>query len=188
MKTKNLIIMAHLDDEIFSMGGFLALKSYEGDQSTIITVCRGRSPENYLKRDAVVSEFCSAFHIDRIVLNWWDLSLDGVPKAELAGALDSQITSIGSRFNRVFIPSHLDTHFEHRIVSDVAKVALRGVDFDFLYEVKNPCDEFNLGEFETSHLINNNIFDKKEFVKKFTTENIPEISEYEFFKTVKASI
>ena len=55
-------------------------------------------------------------------------------------------------------------HFEHRIVSDVAKVAIRNVIFQVLYEVKNPGDPFNTDIFDTSHLINNNIFDKVNFV------------------------
>ena len=185
---KNLVIAAHLDDEILGMGGFLALKSYEGDQNTIITVCRGRDQQNFLKRSEVVEEFCTTFHINHIILTNWDLSLDKVSRAELGEKIFSWIEFLGLKWDRIFIPSSKDVHFEHRIVSDVAKVAIRNVKFQVLYEVKNPGDPFNTDIFDTSHLINNNIFDKVNFVKKFTTENIPEIPDYEFFKTIKASI
>ena len=185
---RNLVIAAHLDDEILGMGGFLALKSYEGDHNAIITVCRGRDRQNFLKRSEVVEEFCKTFHINHIILTNWDLSLDKVSQAKLGEEIFSWIEFLGLKWDRIFIPSSKDMHFEHRIVSDVAKVAIRNVIFQALYEVKNPGDPFNTDIFDTSHLINNNIFDKVNFVKKFTTENIPEIPDYEFFKTIKASI
>lgn len=185
---KNLVIMAHLDDEILGMGGFLARRSFEGDQNSIITVCRGRGQQNFLKRSEVVDEFCSAFHINHIVLPNWDLTLDKVSRANLGESIFAQIEFLGLKWDRIFIPSSKDMHFEHRIVSDVAKVAVRNVVFQALYEVKSPGDTFNTDIFDTSHWVNPTIFDKVNFVKKFTTENIPEIPDYEFFKTVKASI
>ena len=112
---KNLVIAAHLDDEILGMGGFLALKSYEGDQSTIITVCRGRDQQNFLKRSEVVEEFCTTFHINHIILTNWDLSLDKVSRAELGEKIFSTIEFLGLKWDRIFIPSSKDMHFEHRI-------------------------------------------------------------------------
>ena len=185
---KNLVIMAHLDDEILGMGGFLARRSFEGDQNIIITVCRGRGQQNFLKRSEVVDEFCSVFHINHITLTNWDLTLDKAPRANLGENIFSWIEPLGLNYDRIFIPSSKDIHFEHKIVSSVAKVVVRNLEYKALYEVKSPGDPFNTDIFDTLHKINPAIFDKVNFVKKFTTENIPEIPDYEYFKTIKAFI
>lgn len=130
LNNDTLIIMPHLDDESFLMGGYLNkyFGQYTPFSCTILTVCgfgRGENiHENGEHRIAQIKANVKDLHNVTVkCLAYRDCTLETTDIPNITDSVKSLLKT--KQFSKVFIPSETDLHQDHRIVSQACKIALR---------------------------------------------------------------
>ena len=132
MKKKNLIIVAHPDDESFGMAGTIIKNSKKEDFYVVFLSDgeRGRYKIGQYNRKIVTSRYAKAEKVKKLLgikefffLNFIDQRLDSISSLDITQKLEKIITKIK--------PSTIYTHFEndlnqdHKICFNCAAVAIR---------------------------------------------------------------
>jgi LmbE family N-acetylglucosaminyl deacetylase len=137
-----LIFAAHLDDVEFGMGGTCAALS-RSHQITLCVFCRGNRPGfEYVQKsreNAMAANIDDLRISEYLQLNYSDLSLDTIPFIELSSYATSLVQKTAPEI--VFTHYSSDIHVDHRVVSNVTRVACRpreGCSVKELYEYSIP--------------------------------------------------
>lgn len=121
-----IVFAPHNDDEVLGVGGTIAKYTAEGHEVYICVVTRGKDQER-LKR--IESEALAAHKIlgvkKTIFMGLPVVGLADIPTKELNKAFYDAVTEI--KPNIAFIPHKGDMHFDHRMATEGAMVALRPV-------------------------------------------------------------
>ena len=137
IKNQNiLIVCAHLDDEIFGMGGSIA-KLAKNNTIHIYTYCHGldgQDDERIIKYYENIDEIKNTLNgdIEGVVEGYNDLSLERYSTTELSKCLENEIKSIGWKPDIIFTHKP-DTHFEHVFISEVVDVYARHKNINILH-------------------------------------------------------
>ena len=175
-----LIISAHLDDFELGMGG-TAAKLCKGHNVYLLVLCQGDRPGHesvqYTRGNACMNNCIDIGVKDMHFCNYSDTTLDTVPQTELCNLISKHIECI--RPEIVYTHNSDDVHKDHRILSDVTRVACRmrtTSSVDQLYEYPIP------GSTEWNHQPTcYNVFvditefanDKMEMISRYDTELRP---------------
>ena len=89
-KVNILVIVAHLDDETFGMGGTL-MELAKKDNVKVISVCKGRNSEDSVSRIKTFKELSKKYNYKTKIFDYWDLQLYKVSPAVLAGEIVDEI-------------------------------------------------------------------------------------------------
>ena len=131
MKKKILVIAPHADDEILGCGGAIAKFSNQGDRVFVLILTNASlgAPElftnneiNKIRREAY--EANKIMGTKKLFFeNLPALNLNNYPLYKISNLIEKYIFKINP--NIVFIPSNLDIHSDHKIISNASKIALR---------------------------------------------------------------
>jgi LmbE family N-acetylglucosaminyl deacetylase len=173
MQIKNqniLIVCAHLDDEIFSMGGILA-KLSKNNTIHIYTYCHGlggQDDKRILRYYEIIDEIKNNLNgdIEGVVEGYDDLSLEKYTTNELYQCLENEIKSVGWEPDIIFTHKP-DTHNDHVCVSEIVDI----------YARNKPVNVFHFGipgniEVKPELFIDITGFEKikKKFIKKYEVQ------------------
>lgn len=184
---KTMIILAHLDDETFGLGGFM--NRFNPYNVRILIMCNGRNEENHKTRiinfKKNMAKYGYGFKFD--VLDYKDLTLQKYLITELTDKIDYFVDEF--KPNIIITNSEDDIHQDHTIVSKAVKISCRPTRRDFIeeiYELKIPGSEpFTSKYYDTEIFLTDFEYAlKKELCENYITEKIPEISKYEYLKTI----
>lgn len=145
---RTLVVVAHLDDESFGMGGTLSKMCQEKpDDVYILSLCKGRKGQTGEREQSffdVITELgCMGIYCD-----YYDLTLDNIPLNEIADIISDRI--IKFKPERVICNSIDDIHQDHVMVSKATRISCRPFNqstVKSLYEFKIPGSsqgEFNV--------------------------------------------
>lgn len=122
--TKVLVFAPHNDDEVLGCGGTIALLSSKGYE---VTVCEVTSGNNLERVELIKTEAKKAHKLlgvkKTIFMELPVVELKSVSQSELTCAFSNVISS--EKPAVVFLPHKGDMHIDHRIVSEMAMVAVR---------------------------------------------------------------
>lgn len=125
-KQRVLIVSAHLDDFELGMGGTAAKICKRSDVSLIV-LCKGDRPGNESvvnHRKETCLKNCSSIGMCNIShYDYSDTYLDQIPQTELCNIIYKEVTT----FNPTVVYTHHsgDVHNDHRITSNITRVACR---------------------------------------------------------------
>lgn len=181
------IILSHIDDETFSLSGFL--QNISQKENVFITyLCFGRDNLNSLKRFDVLKKISSEIGFEYECLGYKDLELEHIQTSEIANKINQSIKKINPE--RIITHCDEDLHQDHVKTSKCVKIALKRIEQtnikEFL-EVKSPENyPFQNVYFDTVYKLNNNLLLKKEkYINLYKyIEKIPFIDSKEYFRTV----
>lgn len=172
-----LIIAAHLDDFELGMGGTVS-KLCMKDNIHLLVLCKGDRPGHEKvgsPRKVACVNNCKDIGIHNAAFHdYSDTQLDQISQTELCNLVHNQIQTI--RPTTVYTHYSDDVHKDHRIVSNVTRVACRmrrSSPVDVLYEYTIPGStewghvprQFNVFEDITDHAN-----DKMEMINRYYTE------------------
>lgn len=182
---KTLIVVAHLDDETFGMGGTLAEICMDGQEVKVVSLCHGRNIENSALRMGAAVENQQQFGFQLQVYPYYDMTLESLLKKDITKLIENEINSF--KPERVFTVSENDLHQDHQIVSHCTKIACRPsrTSVKELYEFKIPgCQPYNETYYDTKFNIGNTMMLKRSMAERYTSETIPKLERIEEFKTI----
>lgn len=150
MNIKNtLVVLPHLDDETFLMGGYLSkfFKKNSFFNCTVLIICgygRGETIDNGASRLAKIIKNTKNLNVHVKCLAYKDMSLNVTDIPEISGQVKSVIDELKPA--KVFIPSENDFHQDHKLVAQSCKIALRQPEksgVKEIYECLAPYSGFN---------------------------------------------
>ena len=126
IKSRILLVTAHLDDFELGMGG-TTIKLCEQHDVFLVVMCKGDRPgvtEVQNERKAACVKNCNEIGIkETIFYEYSDTFLDQVSQTELCGLLYDIINTIKPA--TVYTHNEYDVHMDHRILSNAMRVACR---------------------------------------------------------------
>ena len=182
---KILVVVAHLDDETFGIGGSL-LKWKDTHNIKIVSICRGRNKENSAKRVSAFNKVIQKLKCENYIHYYYDMELDTERLKNITKVIEEQIFEFEPDI--VITNSENDIHQDHKIISHATKIACRPSRNNRIKEIlefKIPDSEpFSSTYFDTKVDISDVILDKNELCMYYDTERLPEIQNFEYFKTI----
>lgn len=180
---KILIVVAHLDDETFGLGGFLS--KINPEDVTILSLCRGRDEENCSNRIQSFNNVIEKLGIKSYLISkYFDMELDEVNLTELSSFIERFIEL--NKPEIVITNCENDLHQDHQKVSKAVKIACRpnrNTSVKELYEFKiKDSQVYDYTYFDT--IINIDIDKKRELCSLYTSEKQPELENKEYLKTI----
>ena len=165
IKNKNiLIVSAHLDDEVYGLGGSIAVLS-KNNNVKIVTFCHGLG---FQDEDRITRYFnnLDSLKIDGIVDGYDDLSLHKYSHIELSKDLESSIDEIP---DIIFTHTPKHTHSDHKIISEIVDVYARNKPISVFHFSIPGNTEFSNNDFQNELFIDitNEIKTKKKMVKSY---------------------
>jgi LmbE family N-acetylglucosaminyl deacetylase len=126
MEIKNkeiLVICAHMDDEIYGMGGTLAKLADKELKNKINIIVFGHGFGGQ-DEERIITFFnnLDRLGINGVVLEYDDVTLETVSTLELCDALKSNIEMLSENPDIIFTHTDKDTHQDHVIVSDLVDI------------------------------------------------------------------
>jgi len=166
---KTLVVVAHLDDETFGLGGtLLKLCKEDPNNVKVLVFCKGRNRSNSEIRMENFYDIFSQLGCIGVICDNYDLTLHERPLHELADIISDHI----GRFDpdTVICTGIDDIHQEHEIVSRATRIACRPhtTNVKELLEFKIPgssTENYNIAVDITDELP-----DKIELCNKYITE------------------
>lgn len=185
---KILVVVAHLDDETFGIGGSL-LKWKDSHNIKIVSLCQGRDNENTIKRKAAFKKIQSKLNCQSRIYPYRDLHLDEERLGILTNIIEIEIEEFCPDI--IITNSENDIHQDHKITSHAVRIASRPnrTNIKEILEFQIPGSEpFSATYFDTVVDISDVILDKNEMCMYYETEKLPEIYNKEYFKTIYRSL
>lgn len=183
---RTLIVVAHLDDETFGMGGTLYKLCKESPKDVkVVALCEGRDEQNTNERTFAFAKIQDKLKFKLSVYSYKDMELEMVPLKEITQIIENEIEMFAPK--RIFTLNENDIHQDHRIVSHATKIAARPTrtSVEEIYEFKTPgCEPYSSTFFDTVHNIQDVIQIKYWMCEQYNTEKQPELENKEYFKTV----
>lgn len=178
-----LIITAHLDDVEFGMGGYLINSN---EKIKVITFCKGRDEINSHERLLTAFNLSQKYNYDLNVIGYYDMELENILLKDITKIIENEIQDFNP--DKVFTVHENDIHQDHKIISHATKIACRPGKNNIkeIYEFKIPGSQpFNKTYFDTIYKLKKNTYNSKQkMCLKYKTENIPDFSDREYFKTI----
>lgn len=144
---KTLVVVAHLDDETFGLGGtLLRLCKKDPYDVKIVSLCSGRKGSNKKIRMGSFYKVLKHLGCNSLVYDFDDLTLESERLSEIADIIHTEIEIF--KPERVICPSIDDLHQDHVVVSKASRIACRNPKVKYLMEFKIPgssTSNFNIG-------------------------------------------
>lgn len=180
-----LVVVPHLDDETFGIGGSLAKWKKEGKQIHLLYLCKGRDLDNSIARIIANDRILDELEISRAVLPYEDFSLEQVKLSELTKTIEIIIEWFNP--DTVLTVSECDLHQDHQVTNKAVRIAARpersNVKEIYEFEIPGSAPYTNI-YYETLHDISDYVEQKQRFMNYYVTENIPECKHIEYFRTI----
>lgn len=121
---KTLIVIAHLDDESFGLGGtLLKMCKKNADDIKIISFCDGRSGDNKIQRREAFDKVIKTLGCHYKICGFDDLTLESLQLNILADIIKVEIEKFQAEM--VICTSIDDIHQDHVITSKATRIACR---------------------------------------------------------------
>ena len=183
---RTLIVTAHLDDEMFGMGGTLIQMALDDPiMVKVVSLCQGRDDENAKARLEAMAKIQDELQFGIVVYPNYDLELDGVHLKAITKIIEDEIDDFQPE--RVFVVPETDIHQDHQIVSKATKIACRPsrTSVKELYEFQIPGSEpYTSSHFETINRVNDVFNLKQSYSEYYTSEKVPTLERVEKFRTI----
>ena len=180
-----LVVVAHLDDETFGIGGSL-LKWKDSHDIKIVSLCCGRNKSNSNDRKIAFKKITDKLNCDFKVLPYYDLQLEKESLVDFTNIIAKEINDFNPDI--IITNSENDIHQDHKIVSHATKIAARPSRNNNIKEILEfkitGSEPFSSTYFDTVVDISSVILDKNEMCMYYESENMPEIENKEYFKTI----
>ena len=189
-KQRTMIIVPHLDDAEFGMGGTLIKLCKENNPKDvkIVVLCEGRDAENAEARLKAYAKNIFLVGFQTCVYHYKDMELELVPLKEITKLIEDELEDF--KPSRIFTTSESDIHQDHQICAKAVKIACRPnryvVDefYEFMIPDNNP---WNATYYDTVVDVSDVQIMKTTICEVYTTEKYSqntEINSREFFKTI----
>lgn len=166
---RTLIVVAHLDDESFGLGGTITKMCQENpDNVKILSFCRGRRGQTE-EREQAFFDVVTELGCIGVYCEYNDLTLGGVPLNELADIISDHIRRFQPE--RVICNAIDDIHQDHVVVAKAARIACRPFNqstVKSLYEFKIPGS--SVGVFNIASDISGYVSEKMELCELYESE------------------
>lgn len=182
---KTLVVVPHLDDETFGLSGTLQQLCYnQNNEVLVVSLCKGRkfdkSSESRIETFKSIANIIG-YHYK--IYGFDDLSLEYTPLSAITRIIEGVINEFEPK--RVFTVSENDLHQDHKVTSHAVRICCRPsrTNVKELYEFEIPESEhFSKTYFDTVNNIDKEF--KEKMCSLYSMENIPNISDKEYFKTI----
>lgn len=184
---RTLVVTAHLDDEIFGLGGTLVRLTKDDPKDVcLLSLCHGRDDKNRELRLEAASQIANMLKYQMVVYPHYDMELEKLLMKDVTKIIEKTIADF--KPDRIFTVSEADIHQDHQIVSKAVKIAARPsrTSVKEIYEFKTPGGQ-PYGEvyFDTINKLSDEEFKtKKELAEKYTSEKLPAFEDKEYFRTI----
>jgi len=183
---RTLIVIPHLDDETFGIGGTL-FKMCNEDPSKVrvLALCKGRNYKNSVERKKAFHIIQEHLEFGYTVLDHYDMELENVLLRDLTHVISSEIYKFNPE--RVITVSGNDIHQDHQITSHAVQIVVRPgkTPVNELLEFQIPGSEpFTSTYFDTVSDVSDVSLAKQRMLSYYTSENQPDLIQQERFKTV----
>lgn len=190
MKNKKILfIFAHLDDESYSLSGFMS--RLNSKKVNVLVFCDGRNEDNKISRIKTFTDIMNKYKFNYKILGYDDLKLEEVNTTELTAHIDDYINICKPEV--VITNSSFDIHQDHKIVSNAVKITCRPERNKYvkeLYEAKIIGSEiFSNSYFDTEIILTDDEYILKlENCTSYVTEKQPSFSRKEYLRTIYRQI
>lgn len=170
---KKLVVCAHLDDEMFGLGGSIIRWRKYNDDVRIIVMCHGRTVDDGAPRKETFKHIMSELSVDYEIYSFDDLTLDS-HFSEVVAVIQKEVDTYQP--TQVYSTSETDLHRDHQIVGEATKLACRpmsgcSVRELFQFYIPGASDwSFNETLYNVAHDISEEITTKLTFCGMYTTE------------------
>lgn len=184
-KPKTLIVCPHADDETFGLSGYIQRFQHTED-IRIVVLSSGHDEENSIIRRKVCTELLRKFDITFSISIHKACSFDQ-ERSAIAGKIERTINEFQPQ--KILIPSDTDLHQDHKLVNSLCKIASKPTRHKFINEILEysvpESEMFSSSYYDTVlNLTDSEMIIKRACAYKYSTEHIPELPNFEKFRTI----
>jgi len=184
MKSNVLIVVAHLDDEVFGMGGTLNQLCSKYNVK-VLTFCKGRNDKNSQDRLSAHHQVMNELGFTSVVLSHYDMELDTLHMKDITKVIEEVVDEFCPFM--VFTNCSDDIHQDHVIVSTATKIAVRPSrsKVQSLYEIQiSDSQPYEHTYFDCVNDTSDVYTTTQRLFRLYSSENTPIVETTERFKTI----